>query len=116
MIDKSEKLMSLQEAARYVNGRFCRGEKKLHVSTLFRWASRGVKGRKLETVSIGSLKATSEEALNRFFSPVAEQPTTCPPAGPPPPGGPVSAGSTLSTSSRDRRAREAERLLTEAGV
>jgi hypothetical protein len=41
---------------------------KIHTSTLFRWASVGIKGVVLETVPIGGTRCTSIEALQRFFN------------------------------------------------
>lgn len=38
-----------------------------HVSTLMRWAFRGLQGHKLETIKIGGKVCTSREALQRFF-------------------------------------------------
>ena len=48
--------------------------KKHHISTIFRWASRGVRGIRLETISVGGTKCTSEEALKRFFARLDGQP------------------------------------------
>lgn len=59
-----EPLVSLADAAEWVRSRSGR---KTHVSTLYRWALRGCRGRKLETVLIGRERMTSREALNRFF-------------------------------------------------
>lgn len=59
-----EELVSLVDAAQWVRSRSGR---KTHVSTLYRWALRGCRGRKLETVLIGRERMTSREALNRFF-------------------------------------------------
>lgn len=65
MIDiTTEALLSLTEAARRLPGR--RG-KRIHVATLHRWASRGVKGVQLETVRVGGTRCTSMEALQRFI-------------------------------------------------
>ena len=38
-----------------------------HCSTLIRWALRGVKGIKLETVVVGGRRFTSVEAIRRFI-------------------------------------------------
>jgi hypothetical protein len=43
------------------------GGKRVHVATPFRWASRGVRGIRLEVVRLGGRTYTSEEALLRFF-------------------------------------------------
>jgi len=42
--------------------------RKLNIATVFRWAQRGLRGVRLETISIGGTKCTSEEALKRFFA------------------------------------------------
>jgi hypothetical protein len=61
MIDSSkEDLKLLVHAAELVPGR-------PHVSTLVRWAMRGVRGRRLETVVIGGRRFTSVEAIRRFI-------------------------------------------------
>lgn len=60
-----EKLLKLSAAAREVPGRSGRG---LHVSTVWRWALRGVRGIRLETVLIGGIRYTSREALERFIA------------------------------------------------
>lgn len=60
MIDIAhEQLLSMLEAAKRVPGR-------VHVSTVWRWSLRGVRGRVLETVIIGGRRYTSAEALERF--------------------------------------------------
>lgn len=68
MIDIStESLLSLADAARALPGR-------PHASTLWRWRTRGVAGRKLETVSLGGRVYTSREALQRFASHSGDSP------------------------------------------
>lgn len=42
--------------------------KKTHYSTVFRWATKGARGRRLETVLVGGIRYTSFEALERFLS------------------------------------------------
>lgn len=67
MIDlSSETILSLSEAT----GEVPRGrdsKKRVHSSTIYRWATRGVGGTKLEAVRVGGLFVTSSEALSRFF-------------------------------------------------
>ncbi len=46
--------------------------RKVHVSTLHRWASVGCRGVVLETVQVGGTRCTSVEALGRFFEALAE--------------------------------------------
>lgn len=65
MIDlSSEQVLSLKEAARRLP-RQANG-KKVHVSTLHRWCSRGLKGVRLESLKLGGRLVTSVEALQRF--------------------------------------------------
>jgi hypothetical protein len=40
--------------------------KRVHISTVFRWHQRGVRGIKLETILMGGGRFTSVEALIRF--------------------------------------------------
>ena len=61
----SDDVLRLSEASKILpRGRH---GKKIHVSTLWRWSSRGVRGVKLETVRMGGLIYTSKQALQRFF-------------------------------------------------
>lgn len=60
MIDiASETLLSLPDAARHLPG-------QPHASTVFRWASRGVRGVRLETCLVGGRRYTSRQALQLF--------------------------------------------------
>lgn len=61
----SENLITLTEAASTLPRR--RAGKPTHPSTLFRWASEGLRGVKLEIVQVGGTRCTSREALGRFF-------------------------------------------------
>ena len=44
-----------------------RAGKKPNIATIFRWAQRGLRGVRLETLRVGGTLCTSEEALKRFF-------------------------------------------------
>ena len=60
MIDMSaEELLSFAEAARALPGH-------PHMSTLYRWRMKGVRGVRLESVLVGGRRFTSREALERF--------------------------------------------------
>jgi hypothetical protein len=59
MITLQEELLSFAEAAKRLPGR-------PHLSTIFRWVSNGVRGRILETLTIGGRRYTSRKALERF--------------------------------------------------
>jgi len=66
-----ESLITLTEAARLLprmNG------KRIAVSTLWRWATAGVRGVRLETRRLGRRILTSAEALERFTAALAELP------------------------------------------
>ncbi len=66
MIDpNSETLLSLADAARLLPRR--RGDKRPHVSCLYRWTTAGCKGVILESLQVGGTRCTSKEALARFF-------------------------------------------------
>lgn len=64
----SETLESLADLARWDRIPRRRHGKKLHVSTLFRWASRGCRAVKLDTVRVGGTLCSSRDALARFFA------------------------------------------------
>jgi len=62
MIDiRREKLRLLTKASADIPG-------NPHVSTIFRWALRGIRGVKLETAVVGGRKYTSIEAIDRFIA------------------------------------------------
>jgi len=68
MIDiQTERVLSLTEASRQPALPRRRNGKQPHVATLYRWAQRGVKGVRLETIRVGGTLCTSMEALQRFF-------------------------------------------------
>ena len=46
--------------------------RKTHISTIFRWASRGVNGHVLQTVRMGGTKATTRQWLMEFFHALRE--------------------------------------------
>ncbi len=74
----TEKLITFTQAVRH-NLPHLRADRPVSPSTLWRWASAGLKGIRLETVKIGGATCTSVEALERFFAalnnaPVPEKP------------------------------------------
>lgn len=100
MIDlKEEFVLSLVEAAKKLPRR--RAGKKPHVATLYRWASHGLKGIRLETIQVGGTMCTSLEALQRFFERLA---------------GPPSASAIVKPAACDRRICRAENKLREIGI
>lgn len=91
-----EHLLSITVAAREVPGR-------PHVSTIWRWVNRGVRGVKLETIMVGGRRFTSREALERFNQRITA----------------VTAGEPLPVRTTRQRARDidqARRDLAEAGI
>src|SRR5208282_1925974 len=77
----AEELLTFTEACDFVPRR--RRGTKLHISTLYRWWKKGVRGVRLEVAVCGSSPATTREALRRFFDAVAA--AKAPSAGRPPP-------------------------------
>jgi hypothetical protein len=61
----SETVLTLSEAAERLPRR--RRGRQTHVSTLYRWTVSGCRGVLLEHTQIGATRATSLEALQRFF-------------------------------------------------
>lgn len=47
--------------------------KKVHNSTVYRWVTKGARGRVLESQLIGGVRYTSVSALNRFLGPTRRQ-------------------------------------------
>ena len=91
-----EHLLSITVAAREVPGR-------PHVSTIWRWVNRGIRGIKLETVMVGGRRFTSREALERFHQRITA----------------ASAGEPLPVRTTRQLARDidqARRELEEAGI
>ena len=76
--------------------------KKLDKSVMFRWASRGVRGQRLETLRTPSGLATTRSAVLRFFAGLSGVP-----ADPPP---------RRSPAARQRDVRRAEAVLREVGL
>lgn len=65
MIDwQTEKLLPLRQVPTYLD---CKGGNKVHYSTVFRWATKGARGRVLETQLLGGVRYTSIAAIDRFF-------------------------------------------------
>ena len=61
-----DELITLAEAATFMREKFPKSS-KLHVSSLYRWAKKGVNGRKLEAVTAGNKIFTSVAAVERFM-------------------------------------------------
>ena len=92
----SETIVSFSEAAARlprING------KKIHASSLWRWARKGIHGVRLETRRLGGRFVTSLEALDRFAKRLAEID---------PPERPPRSRSRRKARSRAKRCREVE--------
>ncbi|QDS99284.1 DUF1580 domain-containing protein [Adhaeretor mobilis] len=67
----AEPLFPLKNAADYLPRR---GGKKTHYSTLYRWATKGTRGRILESTMVGGVRYTSIAALERFMAARTQSP------------------------------------------
>ena len=56
--------MALAEVPNYLPQRH---GKKAHYSTIFRWVTKGARGRVLESTLVGGVRYTTQEALGRFL-------------------------------------------------
>ena len=104
MIDTaSEEVIPLAQAAAELPRR--RRGRKTHVSTLYRWATAGCRGVRLETIQVGGTRCTSRQALQRFFERLSHK---------------REAGETLPASrslvQRQRQSEAAAKELKKLGV
>jgi hypothetical protein len=60
-----EPVMTLAEAAGWLERRFGR---RPNVASIWRWATKGVKGVRLATISLGRFRYTTETALQQFLA------------------------------------------------
>lgn len=60
-----DRLITLQEVVNYLPRR--RG-RKIHYSTVFRWVTKGARGRVLRSILVGGVRFTSVEALEQFLN------------------------------------------------
>ena len=100
MIDiQHETLIRLQDVREYLPS--SRKGKKLSKAVCFRWAAKGVRGVRLETLHVGAGRMTSLEALQRFADARGE----------------ASAPTAQQDTAQSRtRARKAADELTKRGV
>ncbi|WP_146415060.1 DUF1580 domain-containing protein [Crateriforma conspicua] len=61
----NEHPITLKEVPKHVPKR---GGKKVHYSTVYRWATRGARGRVLESAMVGGIRYTTVEAIGRFLN------------------------------------------------
>lgn len=69
MLLQNEKLLTMGEARKVVASKTGR---RMDISSLWRWAVRGVRGIKLEHIRVGRELRTSRQALDRFYRRLAE--------------------------------------------
>jgi hypothetical protein len=105
----SESTMSLTQAARRLPR--LRAGRPVHPSTVWRWALTGLRGVKLETAMVGSVRVTTEDALRRFFQAVGNT-STSDVGGPPAEASP----SISRATTRERHDEDVERQLDDAGL
>jgi hypothetical protein len=99
MIDlQHESVLSFADAVNHLPRR--RKGKKPHIATMYRWAMRGCRGVRLETLRVGGTLCTSLEALQRFCERCTDP----------------SGNQAVTSKSREREISRAERELTEAGI
>ena len=60
-----ERVMTLGEAAGWLERRFGR---RPNAASIWRWATKGIKGVRLATISLGRFRFTTEGALERFIT------------------------------------------------
>lgn len=65
-------LISLREVAQVLPRR---REKKVHYSTIYRWATKGARGKVLESQLVGGVRYTTVEALRRFLATEEDSPS-----------------------------------------
>jgi len=78
----TEQTITLSQAARLLPR--LRGDRTVHVSTLYRWIKRGIRGVRLEAAKIGRTSVTSREAIQRFVDRITAAPSAAEPAPPMP--------------------------------
>jgi hypothetical protein len=61
---EDENLIPIRDVPRQIPPR--RSGRRVHVSAVYRWMSRGVRGVRLESIKIGGTTYTSTEAIQRF--------------------------------------------------
>ncbi len=106
---QAEELLSLTDAAKAlppIDG------KRPHVSTIWRWVRRGVRGIRLEHVRLGHRVCTSQEALARFAQRLADADDRA--VGRP--VGRLQTKPTRTAAKRQRAVESAENELTQLGI
>lgn len=110
-IGLNEELISLTEGARALPRV---GGKKVSVCTLWRWCRTGLRGERLEYVRIGRKICTSPQALQRFFTKLAELDARVPPDTRSLPLG--LKRPPITSKQRQKALAEADEVLRRAGI
>lgn len=77
MIDvAAESLIPLRDVPRCLPPR--PNGKRVHISAVYRWTLRGIKGVVLETIRVGGTRYTSREAIQRFSEQLTGAPAVLP--------------------------------------
>ncbi|MGD0899472.1 MAG: DUF1580 domain-containing protein [Thermoguttaceae bacterium] len=106
MIDiRTEELFSLTAATKLPCFGNRRNGKRINVSTIWRWATAGVRGVRLETIMAGGSRTTSLEAVQQFFEALTAQVEPKPISVP-----------SHQTRQRRKQIEAAERRLAQAGI
>jgi hypothetical protein len=101
MIDiATETLISLSDVPPRIPAK--RSGKRVHLASVYRWASSGCRGIVLETLQVGGVRCTSVEALQRFFVGLTR-------------AGSGQPATTQTTQRRQREIEAAEKELAGAG-
>lgn len=98
---KADRLISLSAAVQLAWLPRKKNGKAIHVITLVRWALRGLRGVRLQTVKVGRTRCVTEQALLDFFESLSQVDTHSIVPIPRPP----------SSRQRDQAARRARRIL-----
>jgi hypothetical protein len=69
----NEQPITLADVPRHVPKR---QGKKIHYSTVYRWVSKGARGRVLESALVGGVRFTTVEAVGRFLAANTSTPTS----------------------------------------
>lgn len=62
---QQEQAITIAEVANHVPRR---NGKKVHYSTIYRWSTKGARGRVLESKMVGGIRYTTVEAVQRFLA------------------------------------------------
>ena len=106
--DSGEPVMTFTEAAGWLERRF---GSRPNVATIWRWAVRGLRGVRLQTIRLGRYRFTTERAIERFIDQTSA--VTAPQEGVPRPSAEFPSGQPFTEGERStamrRRTSEKEK-------